>query len=312
MIKELVVNVVKGIIKAFYSIRVVYLFKTRYDEYIFLKGYFIEKNGKLINYNWGDDLNIYFLSELSQKKIEVCPDTYITRLFNVETYMCIGSTLANYNLKNTIIWGSGLINDKTSSLITVKPKGITAVRGPKTRNWLLEQEICCPEVYGDPALLLPLYYKPNVNEEKKYIGLIPHYIDLENENVRKLEKEKNVKLIKVQNYKKWTDFIDEINQCCFVISSSLHGLIVSEAYGVPSVWAKFGEYVDGWDFKFYDFYESIGKKNENSMSVNERTTIKDFEEKVVSWEKGSIDLEPLVKACPFSVDNKVLLLNDDK
>jgi len=104
----------------------------------------------------------------------------------------------------------------------------------------------------------------------------------------------------VRDYEKWTDFIDEICSCDFVISSSLHGLIIAEAYGIPSQWVEFGTYVDGWEFKYYDFYESIGKMNEVPLKINETTTYETIMEKKSNWSRGSIDLDKLMAACPVS------------
>ena len=56
-------------------------------------------------------------------------------------------------------------------------------------------------------------------------------------------------------YEEWTDIIDSIAGSEFVVSESLHGLIVAEAYGVPSVWVELTEHPDWWSFKYNDFYE---------------------------------------------------------
>ena len=52
--------------------------------------------------------------------------------------------------------------------------------------------------------------------------------------------------------------IDRIASCDCIASSSLHGLIVSHAYGVPAVWIKFRDLPSGDDVKFHDYYLSLG------------------------------------------------------
>ena len=90
--------------------------------------------------------------------------------------MIIGSIL-DRGTKSSIIWGAGLISEDSEPIEI--PKKIYAVRGPKTREKLLKSGIDCPEIYGDPALLLPKIYNPKI--EKKYeLGVIPHYIDKNN------------------------------------------------------------------------------------------------------------------------------------
>lgn len=41
---------------------------------------------------------------------------------------------------------------------------IRSVRGPVTRNILMDLGYDVPSVYGDPAILLPLFYNPIVEK----------------------------------------------------------------------------------------------------------------------------------------------------
>lgn len=267
---------------------------------ILLKGFFVFKNGRIANFNWGDDINYYFIKDITKTHVALLPNTKIAEKLPFANYLCIGSTIMSFDMKNTIVWGTGLLNDKMGFKVKSKPKKILAVRGPLTRRWLLEQGIDCPKVYGDPALLLPYFYKSNVNKKYK-MGVIPHYIDMDNYIVKKLMEKDNVKFIKISGYKNWHDFIDEINECEFIISSSLHGVIISEAYGVPVLWVKFdkGRYVDGWDFKFHDFYESIHKRKVDYFEVSDATTYDILFDLSKQWNPGKINIEKLLETCPF-------------
>jgi polysaccharide pyruvyl transferase WcaK-like protein len=124
----------------------------------------------------------------------------------------------------------------------------------------------CPEVYGDPAILLPEHYKPIV--EKRYkLGIIPHYIDY------KLVKAalKNNEQIKVINLltKSVEATTNEILECHNIISSSLHGVIVSQAYGIPALWVKFSNKLSGDNIKFYDYYQSVNIDFNSEQTVLE-------------------------------------------
>jgi len=55
--------------------------------------------------------------------------------------------------------------------------------------------------------------------------------------------------------------VDAINTCRYVASSSLHGLIVANAYGIPAVWTTFADTLAGDDTKFFDYYESVGNSS---------------------------------------------------
>ena len=112
-------------------------------------------------------------------------------------------------------------------------------------------------------------------------------------------------MIDVTHYSKWTDVIDKIISSSFIISESLHGLIISEAYEIPCVWAEFIDHSDkfntDWKFKFLDFYESIEKFNMHSQKLYNGF---DFEELLKfkdSWRSGKIDYKKLLSYFPFEV-----------
>lgn len=260
--------------------------------------YAADSSGRPTNYNWGDDINYYFFSLATGKQICLCPDTRLSRIANLPNYIFIGSTITFFGMWNSTIWGAGLINDQQGLTIKSRPRKILAVRGPLTRQWLLDRGIPCPTVYGDPALLLPQLYRPAVPEKSFHLGVIPHYIDIDNPAVRRLAAFPRSTLIPVQNYAHWLDFIDQINRCDLILSSSLHGLIVAEAYGIPAIWAEFGAYPPGWEFKFRDFYASIGKPRSAFLPVTSDTSLRDLDTAAAAWTPPHLDLAPLLRACP--------------
>jgi len=92
--------------------------------------------------------------------------------------------------------------------------------------------------------------------------------------------------------------IDDICSCERIFSSSLHGLIAADAYGIHSTWIKFSNKIEGNDFKFYDYFESVGRKGESCLRITEDTTIQE----VINYYREyriEINIEELVDACPF-------------
>lgn len=238
--------------------------------------------------NFGDEINKFLVENLSGKKVVHVLPKYFFR----KHYFCIGSILERVQ-KNSIIWGSGFIS-KDSKVI--KPKKIYAVRGPKTRQKFLESNIECPEVYGDPALLLPMFYTPSFRKKYK-IGVIPHYTDKKIVEQIHIFKTRDVKIIDIQQ-NNYLNFIEEVSQCEFVISSSLHGLIISDAYSIDNIWVKFSENLIGNDFKFYDYFESVNRKNEKPYSIQDNPSLQDIINSKNNYE-FKIDLEKLLRNCPF-------------
>ena len=87
--------------------------------------------------------------------------------------------------------------------------------------------------------------------------------------------------------------------CENIASSSLHGLIVSDAYGIPSIWIKLSNNIIGNDFKFYDYLESIRLLYERPSEITSSSTLED----ILKFKKDykiDIDLDRLMESCPFN------------
>ena len=139
---------------------------------------------------------------------------------------------------------------------------IRAVRGPLTRQVYLKLGHKCPEVYGDPGILMPLIYQPSNTKKTKDFMIIPQYTT-ENE-IRKYYPDKLIISMNSNDYK---SVIDKIVSCKVVYSSSLHGIILAESYGVPAVFFRGIHPII--DFKYKDYYASTGRYNvamPNSLS----------------------------------------------
>lgn len=161
--------------------------------------------------------------------------------------LCVGS-IARHARDNTVVLGSGMINSRKEKL---NPNADWRfVRGPYTRQRVIDCGGTCPEIYGDAAMLLPLICPP---KEKEYeIGIVPHFVDYNNVK----ENYPNYNVINVVNENP-LEVAKEISKCKKIISSSLHGIIAAHAYGIPAAWVKFSNNVKGDDVKFYDYFEGV-------------------------------------------------------
>lgn len=211
--------------------------------------------------NYGDLLTPYIFDHFN------IPYEYSSVDFNV---LCIGS-IVSHAKENTIVLGSGLIKKKQKP----HPKAdYRFVRGPLTRNRVLEMGGKCPPIYGDAATLLPLFWKESSKEYD--IGIIPHvwhYNEV---------KEKYLDYNVIDLTKDPKEVTKEITKCKKIISSSLHGLIVSHAYNIPAAWTTFSKKLAGDNIKFEDYYASI----------NLPATISTVENPIYSLQKTNID--PLI------------------
>lgn len=241
--------------------------------------------------NFGDVLNPILLNRLTNKKVQFIKIKY----YENEHYLCIGSSLSLAR-KNTIVWGAGFI-DAESKCYEV-PKKIYAVRGPKTRKLLLEQGIDCPEVYGDPALLLPYIYRPKILKKYK-LGIIPHFADQDNIFLEKFRNNEDILIIDILEKDPFL-FINNVLSCEKIASSSLHGIVVADAYKIPSLWIEFSDKVLGKGFKFQDYFESINRLVEEPLKIDVNVDINYLMGKFIKYELN-IDLNKLIDSSPFEI-----------
>jgi hypothetical protein len=160
--------------------------------------------------------------------------------------LVIGS-IAKKAQAGTIVLGSGIISERDGLCADADWR---LVRGPLTRARVIEDGGQCDENYGDPALLMPLIVAP---DNKKYeVGIVPHIWHYK-EACERYPKHKIINL--------YTDdplsTIKEITQCHSICSSSLHGIVIAHAYGIPTAMIEFSKPLKGGNVKFLDHYAAM-------------------------------------------------------
>lgn len=213
--------------------------------------------------NFGDVIGPYLISKITGKPV------LNIRNLQYPGIMTVGSIIQLLNRKNMVIWGSGLMYKPTDEQVRALKKynpEILSVRGRETAKQLLEAGINVPDqsTYGDPALILPLFYQPTVSGPQK-IGICPHYIH-KSHFLECISDKDNLKIIDVQN--DLETVVDSISSSSVCISTSLHGLIIAQAYNIPWVWLEIVDNnLGGEDFKFKDFFSTINESQVSHVRV---------------------------------------------
>jgi pyruvyltransferase len=210
--------------------------------------------------------------------------------------MAIGSILGGANSRAEV-WGSGLVDE--GHRLLKPPRAIYAVRGPLSRDLLIKQGINCPEVYGDPSLLLPRFFNPEVVKSHK-VGIIPHFSDKGHSWVENHRNDPRVLIIDIESG--IGNFVRSVKSCEMILSSSLHGLICADAYGIPNAWIKLSDILLGGSFKFRDYRLSIMAKEPMPIDISTNPPLEDAIA-AVEFHELRIDLRKLLLACPFLDDN---------
>lgn len=219
--------------------------------------------------------------------------------------LCIGS-IAKFARKGTMVWGPGM--PRASDPLAANAVW-AAVRGPLSREAVLASGGDIPEIYGDGAVLLPEIYAPQV-EKTHRIGIIPHVLQEQQlrDALEKAGKTHEVKVISLLA----ADFADiervirDIISCEEIVSTSLHGVIVSHAYGVPCQSARIiAPEEDAEDsFKMRDYKASVGLED-GPIGIPESFTDMDWlEARQCRLPPRPIDTVALRAAFPFDTPEK--------
>lgn len=191
------------------------------------------------------------------------------------------------------VWGAGVLHSTDPVSRTAR---YLAVRGPLTRAHVTANGGSCPEVFGDPALLLPRLIQPTTPRRPGRVGLVPHFAD--GPRLHGAALPENIHLIDIQRGIRHV--VDEVASCDVVASSSLHGLIVSHAYGVPAAWVRFPGRDRGEAFKFEDYYAALGIPAPRPL-LFECDRVEPHAVEDAAHLPDGIDVRPLLDACPFPV-----------
>lgn len=233
--------------------------------------------------NFGDALSPYIVRRLlgKQHTLEVNGEGEVNLL-------AVGSWL-HYAKDGTHIWGTGLRTDppqEHDATHDYKTLNVHAVRGPLTRDFLLRRGIWCPPVYGDPALLLPELFHPGRDPKlADRVGLLPHLGSIE-----KYQHARGFHVISPMTTNV-EDTIRQIVSCSVIVSQSLHGLIVADAYRVPNVWLR--DLPAEGDLKFLDYFASQGRP------VSFLNSLDEFQPSCLWRGRGELDTASLLHSFPF-------------
>lgn len=237
--------------------------------------------------NFGDLLGPWLVEQMTG--IEV---TWVPK--HEPHYITIGSVLGRVS-PSTVAWGTGSFGSEHKSNIT-RGSRYLAARGPLTRARLEMFKQQCPAVYGDPALLVPEFHSA-VGQQEHELGVILRW----SENRRKaLFNVDGVKMIDLENGD-IEETLDAITSCKLIVSTSLHGLILADAYGIPNSWL-IADTGYGKEHKFWDYLLSVHKERDpiefditqNGLTISQLIKTFNFDDRPIR-----LDLDGLRSSSPF-------------
>jgi hypothetical protein len=205
--------------------------------------------------NFGDALTPWLLRPRGVLPVLVSPDR--ARMVGV------GSILEHLPESfDGVVWGSGLIHDRPLRLPRAR---FLAVRGELTKDRLgLRGDVALGDAGLLAATVLP---RPATTWD---LGFVPHS-DHHHDPVAHELVERHPGQVRFIDVRRGPDHVvREIASCAAVLSTSLHGLIVADAYGIPGAWATLGADLMGGTFKFRDHESAVSPGRSRRISLESR------------------------------------------
>ena len=239
-----------------------------------------------------DQIKVYYTrlhnmgDRLNELIIEKCFGCEVVRCSFLDGELCaIGSCLGMYTLHGTFlmrirqrfngivrprvsIWGTGFINySDCEGRFFKRNMDFCAVRGELTRKRVEQMTGLRLDIPTADAGILASELLEELPPKCYDVGVVPHLCDLKDPKASELllayakgeedlRQAENVRLINVKDEP--LKVVKEIAQCRYILSSSLHGLIVADSLGIPNLHVVFGDRLLGDGYKFDDYYSAYG------------------------------------------------------
>lgn len=254
--------------------------------------------------NLGDALSPVIVSALSG-----LPTAYHRFESNTERLACVG-TIGHKFVGGTVhYWGTGFNpargrRDKPG--LYEVPPGTTlkihALRGPGSAHRLKKLGIDVPAIYGDPVWFLPSIF-PAATEKRYELGVVVHISELQEarayadvrSSIRRYRIPPSMEgrvrffntFVRPNSIEAIANLIDAITACKCIVSTSLHGLVIAETYGIPCAYLHYqgrgGAMMSMMspktkiDYRIRDFYWGVG--------ATQRFVYRQEKDKNTNWER---------------------------
>jgi len=191
----------------------------------------------------------------------------------------VGSVWRNVR-PNDHVWGTGSFGRATDFGGCRKARAgqnvtnitVYSTRGPHTLNslkqycsagftpFMLEgsDETSSIKTHGDAGFLVPFLfpeYQYNPSNTSLDYCLVMHHYDKE-KDLSRYPKENQFPIIQP-----WETMAGNMTRCKLIVSSSLHGVILGDAFGIPTRWLSNNGAI--WPYKFHDYFLSFPKGHWN-------------------------------------------------
>ena len=157
------------------------------------------------------------------------------------------------------VWGSGFLADGGEWRgRTLRPVAVRGRLSAKRISPANPQRLAL----GDPGILMARAFPELAAVQTSTISVVPHFTDYQRLSEESAGLHEDLGIIDV--LAPFESVVQAIAGSRAVLSSSLHGLVIAESYGVPNFWIHPGAGVEGGRYKFDDYYSAFDVAREPS------------------------------------------------
>lgn len=172
--------------------------------------------------------------------------------------------------KELVVWTSGFIVPPSSNSVISRKLDVRALRG---RLSLKELEKTTGRKYeniafGDGGLLFKSLLDGETIAKTHTLGIIPHYREREGAMMERIKQRFPDAMI-IDVIGDVIPNLRKIASCERILSSSLHGLIAADSFGIPNARLVLSTDITGGDFKYNDYYSAFGLESHTRFTADD-------------------------------------------
>lgn len=249
---------------------------------------YLWRSGEVDHHNFGDEVTKDIIGNIFGYRYQLTDIDNCELVAAGSILEIVRDRLGDNNIK---VWGSGMM--WAHGEVASKNVDVRALRGYVTSA---RYGLKCAT--GDPGILANVVYGKSKHKLRK-IGLVAHYIDMDLPIVQKIIEDDRFILINPLGSPR--QVAKDISACKAIASSSLHGLIFADSYGIPNMHVELSDRVAGGGYKFRDYYSGVGRQY---LKLRSRDLLKDdiLERIIENYDlpRDTLSIKrSLVKAFPY-------------
>jgi pyruvyltransferase len=197
--------------------------------------------GHPFRHNFGDDLFFHIATKLLGSQ------PAWGGLESKERLVFLGGSVLQFIRRGDICWGAGLREGEMPDA-RFHQVDVAACRGRLTEERLDPFLRGNRPALGDPGILTARLFPEWNSEKKRPVGFVPHFSEFESFSNMSLPGPV------IDPRQPAHVVVPQITQCQTIVASSLHGLIVAEAFNIPAIPIETGRLNPEPSFKYEDYY----------------------------------------------------------